>query len=388
MAQSRLLVKLAFLLFATMLSTSGSAQEIQVMVSGPWAYVRDPNTVNGDRIVLIAPVSKHHGPVRIFSGEYADQFAQQTDPVISEVGHYTLDFSSPSPCKSGAAPAGTYHLTGVSAGDVAKLITGPAPRFAISLPAPCSYSWQRQDWSKIDVRDPTTATETPYTTWMVLHYNMAGTIHAFISGSSDDNTLTYNKRLVDFTNDPGDSPSISIVLGTDSPYDTDRTCDSTSNASFRDAIGLFTNKVPHIIFPEIDAAGKQTHSYDDTRCVDASPTFLDHRSTMQALKATSVVRTYFKAPNHVNLLKAHSAFDELAKILSSSPSIPSKVHEELSLITLPQLEAAGAAAPKNAELHLRSIHALDEIREYVQHLFSAGAADCRAAQIDVTTTSP
>src|SRR6185437_792083 len=226
---------------------SFAQSEVEIMVSGPWAYVADPD--NTKRIVIIAPDAPHHGPVTIFSGEDAAQYANQIKPFNGSLGSYNLDFATD--CTSTQHPPDTYHIGGVSPDAVRKLIKGPGGRYAISLPIPCSYTVDQSSRFKIDSTDPTKAPDVSYANLMILHYSLTGDANAVISGAPDGGQPVKDTRAFSSLHD-GDPPAISIVFGTDSPWDTDPDCDSTSNISFRKAIALFQpNSGLHVLFPRV-----------------------------------------------------------------------------------------------------------------------------------------
>src|SRR5690242_291187 len=91
--------KVLFLLLAvSMLIKPAVAQktEVQIMVNGPWAYVPAPTptpSTPSTTIVIATPVSTGHGPVKIFSGEDADEFPSHNSSngiEINKVGKYVL----------------------------------------------------------------------------------------------------------------------------------------------------------------------------------------------------------------------------------------------------------------------------------------------------------
>jgi hypothetical protein len=349
--------------------------EVQIMVDGPWSYVADPD--HAGKIVIIAPNSSHHGPVTIFPGEFADQFSKQSYPTVAPIGNYDIDFQTT--CSAPAPPPNTFKISGVPTPDVKTLIAGPGNRFSISLPAPCSYSSARRSRAKIDTKLPIGTGETDYTTWMVLHYKVSNIPRALVTGSSDDLTVAYKSKPVGFKNINSANPAaISIVLGSDEPYDTDPECDSTSNVSVRDAGALF-KKVLHAHYPTI-SNGKQTDIYSPN-CVDAS-IMLEKHLSVQLLHELDVVEAYFTSPNTTHLADAEGALTKLKETLNSLGKPPDNVIRELDSIRLHE-KSNSASLPGNVKTSA-TLPKAPQTKMYVQML-TAGAGDCRGAQFDVTT---
>jgi|GEM_PF-4658323 len=369
-------LKFALVLCAiTWFSTNGIAQqEVQIMVNGPWAYVKDPN--HAGKIVIIAAKSKHHGPAMMFGGEDADQFPKKINSTTLDLGNYDLAFQTT--CKNPAPPPGVFPLNNIPLDKVKVLIAGPGDRYSISLPEPCSYSYAHQSWSKVDSNLPIKAPEANYTTWMVLHYSLPVSPQALVTGSTDDQTVSYKSKPIDFTSATSSNPkAISIVLGSDELFDTDTECDSTSNISVRNTGALFEQPL-HVHFPRI-VNGAQSHQYLP-QCVDASA-MLKKTVSLKMLRLTDVIESYFERPSHERLAAARTALTSLKNDLTSNSKIPEDVSRELSSLDLRMRnDLLRASSNISAPIPRRLAHTTNFILR-----LSAGAGDCRGSQLYITT---
>lgn len=370
------LSKIALVFCATTwFAANGMAQDLQIMVNGPWAYVKDPN--HAGKIVIIGARSKHHGPAMMFSGEDADQFPKKINSTTLGLGSYDVIFQTT--CKDPAPPPSVFSVDNIPVDKVKALIAGPGDRYSISLPEPCSYSYARRSWSKVDSNLPIKAPEASYTTWMVLHYSLPTSPQALVTGSTDDQTVSYKNKPIDFTSVISTNPkAISIVLGSDELLDTDTDCDSTSNMSVRDTGALF-EKTLHVHFPKILQNGSQSHEYLP-QCVDAS-SMLKKTVSLKMLHLTDVIESYFERPSRESLASARTALTTLKNELNSNSKIPAVVDRELSSL---DLRGRNDPLPTSGNTSTSHPRRLPQTAKFISRL-SAGAGDCRGTQFYVTT---
>jgi hypothetical protein len=376
------LSKVFFLLLAVvvLIKPAAAQQEVQIMVNGPWAYVASPLPSPTPAIFIVAPVAPHHGPVKIFPGEDADQFNTVTSwPMIDTPGQYALDFPHRMDC--GPAPTGSparpYPLPVMDNGIIQMAIKGSTNGFAISIPKPCYYTSAIESRSKISKQDTTGLPEGTYTTWMILHYwvDNVGQATVHIGGS--------NKFVPFQNNEARDVPAISIVLGSDLPGDTSPRCDSTSVASVKTEGALFQQDL-HVHFPRLVAPGNQTHDYVPG-CQDQTK-LLEGATFATFLRDVAAVESYFKNRTPDKLPTAQKALDDIKETLGVFTP-PKEVQQELDRAheqLHPQKPLSRQIAPRRPggnDQVLRRTRAFGISR-------AAGAGDCRGAQMSVDGVIP
>jgi hypothetical protein len=184
-----------------------------------------------------------------------------------------------------------------------------------------------------------------------------------------------------------DPPAISIVLAAEMPNDTDLRCDSTSNRSFRDAVGLFGKQL-HVIFPELtsDTPARQTYTYLNDECLDKDPKFLNHAIAVRLLQDIRTITVYLQVRSSERLKLAQAALSDLRSAVTRSSGFRQDVVDEINKFELPPASPAGAPSGEEKE-HSMSAQRLPKLTGDLQ-IQSAGAGDCRGAQLSVTTTPP
>lgn len=189
---------LLFALAALFTVSSFAQQDLEIMVSGPWSFVKEPSPHLGatsKRIVLIAPYdldainSEPTHEAVFYSGPNASMdYARTLNPPAFSPSDaqnqniYYVDF--PGKTAAGAPPdelrAKPFRPTNSVPDNVQRdaVYAPTAQRYAISLPMPDyvrtydGYTYGNgQAEGKIGV-DVGSATPTHYTTWMVLHYTV------------------------------------------------------------------------------------------------------------------------------------------------------------------------------------------------------------------------
>ena len=242
---------------------SFAQQDLQVMVSGPWSYATD--TTYPNRLFLVAPGKSDHHKVYLLPGADPTVFKSGTP---SPTGTYTLDYTAVKGTPATAYPNPPV-LSGVSIGSPAKkvrpiLVNKKNKNYVISLPTPDGYSTYSGSMgtseSEVSNKRISNATVEPkqYTTWMVLHYNVAQIPNSF--------------RVSNGASLPTTGGGISIVLGDPKDYDDDAICDHVSLESVKERNRLWHVK-QYARFPKLlDPQGTQNHGmYDYDRCSDSNP---------------------------------------------------------------------------------------------------------------------
>lgn len=280
--------KIAMLLaMALLLARPSSAQvtEVQVMVSGSWDYVEDPNPENDpnpdgkilNRIVLVAPQTASHGAFT-FSGNDATKFAQKDahsnfiNPPLAKTGIYYLDVnqlvqdSGLKPLATDLQPLICPAAQPVRVSKIKNILYTPnagMPRFAVSLPEPDYYSTyggpkgSGVSESKVDTKPITPQTaDGYYTTWMVLHYGVKRIAGAALTAILDDKT-NFPQQALAFSNDDGSSAPIAISIVMGAAYGQNNvSCDSFSQQSFDHSTALW-GLTRYASFPAEDINGVQ-----------------------------------------------------------------------------------------------------------------------------------
>jgi hypothetical protein len=277
-----------FALTLLLVLPSAAQTDLQIMVSGPWAYVASAS--DKTRIFLVAPPSAHHQAF-IFAGTNAADFRKQGAYIVGK-GLYQLDFDwnlktayTPTPQEAVVVPLATVNdLNKVSA------ILSSMNNYVISLPVPDDYSTYVDPLGQVDGyseskvnANSVTQSIAPklYTTWMVLHYSVKSL------PVSLQQTGTANKTIP--TRDPnGKAPGgISIVLGDPNLWDYDPDCDSISLESLQGQDSLW-GLTEFARFPKQDKTGKQRHYlYDYYGCSDSVPNMEAMKHSKKQANSTS-----------------------------------------------------------------------------------------------------
>lgn len=289
------------LIFLATLLFSGSAQaqshDLQIMVSGPWSYVRDPqpekdkhsNGLLGDsRIILIAPAAHHCAYV--FSGPDATNWPSSVCHQLpgrlsanssSDVALYYLDFPAIVQDHLMGEPSEEapqlYAPSQVSQDTIKQVLNNPDPlhqRYAISLPMPDYISTYTGDYgsgfaeSKVKVGHISYKTpRRDYTVWLVLHYSVNKSPTS-LSLYLYDNASANSGLAVPVTLDENRS-GISIVAF-DGGMDSDTRCDKMSVDTFSQSAEIWGLQ-EHVRFPEeLDDAGTQNKGFFHYDCAERS----------------------------------------------------------------------------------------------------------------------
>lgn len=398
MAFARHLSKLALSVLVAVIgfiTPANAQQEVQIMVSGPWAYVPGPtptpplpNPTPTPAIVIAAPQIDHHGDIQIFSGEDADEFNSiplGTDVITighNQPGKYTLIISGLADCDPVPNPAPTptpqaFPLT-VASVDVDNVLQAPSKGFAILIPKPCYYTSFLESRSRLAVEpNSITQDDPPHTTWMVLHYkaNCGVTPIASIQELANSSAKFHSNDLLD-------PAAISIVLGADTQKESNRRCDSLSGQSVRLEAGLFGATL-HYQFPRVLKSGEQSHDYK-LDCTD-NFAFLTQAQLKSVLSDIKTIESFLKNPGR-DPAAAQAAFRRLNYIIPLLHP-PENIRKELDKVQSRLFPpAARGSSTKNAQA-AAEIAPLDQLRSYAIPM-TAGAADCRGAQLNVNDTIP
>jgi hypothetical protein len=250
-----------------------AATDLQIMVSGSWAYVTDPS--ESSRVFIVSPKSHFHHAY-ILPGTGADTFGQSVSPPI-DAGLYRLDFDPR--LRTTHIGKRMKHAVlvpfAVSRAQVSTVLWSTS-NYIISLPAPDdwteyvdptgNFSGHSESKVALNVVTPTSpASGKNYTTWMVLHYSVKTLPPSLqLAGGATQTILTTDGQN-------NHSGGISIVLGDPVMQDNDPKCDSVSLESFN-AQNVLWHQTRHVLFPiqDKDNNGKwhQTHQYDYNDCTD------------------------------------------------------------------------------------------------------------------------
>ena len=216
---------------------------------------------------------------------------------------------------------------------------------------------------------------------MVLHYTVNTVSQASVNGFQDP--------ILFQSNDTGHVPAISIVMGTDEPdNNTTRRCDSTSVRSVKDEMALF-GQDRHVHFPRVDG-NQQSHTYEPG-CEDQTQ-MLKKASLLTIRYNLKVVRSYLETRDQGKIPSTHLALEAIRKAISSMGPIPGAVQNELDAIgKLLQLQTQASqsrSAPSLDSIQVAGDNlSVDRIEGYV-HATSAGAGDCRGAQLNINGAIP
>jgi hypothetical protein len=393
----------------------GQTYDLQIMVSGSWAYVVDPhpeadpnqNAQKKNRVAVVAPMISDHiasifhdGDVRTF---------RRHSPIAK--GLYYLDIDRSTPGK-GARPSAdllpkAYLFPVVSQKRIAAIFahSPPMPRIVISLPAPDYYTTYSgtngggpggagTSESKVGVA---TTAPTEYTTWMVLHYLTTGAANVHVSNSTDDGALPPVSPFVLDKN----SPSFNVVIG--AGHDGDLACDLMSYWSFRQSKKLWGVSGIYARFPEpSDQVGGQNRGNYHSWCPLAGALY----GVMK--KFDSAQAGYMKAVGAVDRLKVDLQAVDNSNGNHAHSVTAGKSSKDISLVSGSLLDLALGHVPSNLESEwtclteiLRSERPAScpghkkPTEEAVQRYFAdvtnqikttaVGGADCHMSQLNINS---
>jgi hypothetical protein len=270
-----------FLLYCCLVSAGAAQTNVEIELVGPWSYVQDPT--DASRVIVIAPQMGHI--MAVFKGDNPFDYSNDTEPAA---GRHRFDFVT-TPCVS--APASNHYLYPLN-GIAAKTITDALALgsvYWLSVPKPCSYESTLESRFKYNSLQPVNQTdaERSFTTWMILHYNVADpSVPAdFDRGTGSASTFQFG------SNSGSNKKAISVILYVDLSIGPDTRCDLHSAVIFDSVLAMW--KIPHVYraFPMLKAtinSNQQLSSYDYTcnqRDADPSKMFVANSSENQRRKA-------------------------------------------------------------------------------------------------------
>lgn len=419
------LAKVAFsVLSLGILLTPTTAQEVQIMVAGPWDYVEDPSDSN--RVVLIAPSADHHRDSQIFSGADADHYLSHPRASVP-AGVYRIEVCDAAhvicyvpPKQQTCNHCYPYRLQEtamqtISLQYIKDFLKAKNKRHAISLPKPDEY---KTFCAKSDVPDPQHPEDcnglsqqiistqkivdpgvvpdpsaTDYTTLMVLRYRGWADATAFLSGASDDNSAIYNTFPIKFDSTTT-TPAISIAQG---PVDdhNGRACDNYSAESFHHS-RMNWNLNLYALFPRLKGIHGQDQDrghfdyYCDQQLTDRYAAFLAARDRYtKTLDDLRLVTNYFngtdKGIEKEDVVKSLNNAEESMVALFNEPT---DLHEPDSLKgDFKSLRTVLEDKARGRTLSAADSGKLADIFFQLDNLM-AGATDCRKAQISINKVIP
>jgi hypothetical protein len=399
---SKTLGRVTCLLAAALLfSVPATAQtDLQIMVSGPWAYVVDPNpgwdpntgVPMQKRIVLVAQVSDSHD-IYVFNGANAAAYQGYAgSSLIDRPGRYYLDLQGArtfagSPTQDDQPPA-LYSPPPVTAATINGVLTGAGnQRVAISLPEPDYYSTYVGQFghgmseSKISPNHVTGRTPSNYyTTWLVLHYSVSNSgsnsSYAIINGTPDDKS-TYQQTQPMLP--------LSIVVGVE-PGVTDSapSCDTLSSMSFTESVALWQIPI-YARFPEDPLGEQEPEEYHYSNCIEAGSTSFS--SAEKAFEAAH--KNIQNVLAEITELKSHSdglqdlrglqdVVNEIQGLSFGNP--PTTIKSEWSCLS----QVAHGESPKACPGHVKpQKQILDPVAQFVVSATAVGGGDCHMAQFNI-----
>jgi hypothetical protein len=270
---SQTLGRVALLVVMAAFSVSSMAQDLQVMVSGPWSYVVDQVNYPG-RLLLVAPGKSAHHQVYMLAGTDPKVPKKPNTPTAYAKGTYKLNYQAQS------APYTTPDqdppvLSGGAITDTADnvkpiLDNANAANYVISLPTPNGYTTYSGSMGSSESEisgahiKANSVSPRKYTTLMVLHYGVTKIPDFF---QLADGTTISTKGA-----SPATSGGISIVLGEDPNMAVDNLpCDTVSLESVEERNGVWP-LTQYARFPEQSISGIQVPGkYDYKHCSDSDP---------------------------------------------------------------------------------------------------------------------
>jgi hypothetical protein len=381
--------------------------EVLITVSGPWAYMQDPNHTG--RIIIMAPDLRGNGhlqpQIHPAPGAAADPSAT---PSLDD-GQYQLDIANPAAqcdrtnvqgaeVKALLFPLKTHFPQ--SDQDLKKAIQAALDKknshVAISLPEPCYYSTWQTSFSIISenpISIPATgdqdAAGEAYTTEMVLHYFVTAVAPATLTSMPDGETQS--TLPVEFPLN-----KIEIDLRSDNSLPNSSRCDSMSAGSFKAEITPFipAQSVVHLWFPELDGGfqpGNKGHYHAD--CIDpammtAHIAKIQKQSAANALASINALQAY--VVRHPGPPEEQTIAKHLATIQSSLTSLQPAVTKGAGppnadfLKANQEVDAAKKAIARKKPLTKKDFE-FSNTRKFIVNA-SPGSADCQGGQGSVDGT--
>jgi hypothetical protein len=401
----------SLLLVVLMMRAIALAQnkEVLITVSGPWAYMQDPDTNHKGRIIIMAPDLTGAGHRKVQMRPAPGGAAAPSATSSLDDGQYQLDIAN---------PAANCDRTDVQGAEVKALLfplrthfpqsdqdlknavqtalQANGKRIAISLPAPCYYSTLQASFSIISenpIPVPATgdqdAAGDPYTTEMVLHYFVTAIAPATLT-SMPDPPGTQSTLPVEFLLN-----KIEIDLRSSNFLSNSSRCDSMSAGSFRAEVTPFipSQSVVHSWFPELVGgfqAGNKGHYHAE--CIDASMMTariakIQKQSAANALAGINALQAYVKhqRPGQEKAIEKH-----LTTIQTSLDSLrPAGLKGGMALKSdypkaKQEVEAARKALASKKRLSTKDFE-FSNARKFVERA-SPGSADCQGGQGSVDGT--
>lgn len=385
--------------FCLMAKSIMPAQEVQIMIAGPWSFVEDP--ADKSRLVIVAPNEPNHYSPALFSG--GDIMHPSNSLSTPTFGNYRIDVYNISACTNSATnDTSFFRLMNIDVANViSPMIKGPSARFAFSLPKPCYWTdvKAKRMKSRIQVNTlPSTSTaEGPYTTWTILHYSVSQVQPVLLSGTSDDKSISY-KSNIDLTARPGAIPSMSILMYGPENESYPNDCDPVSVRSVHMAGALFKAGI-HVWQPSIDAYGDQWIY---------KPLCIDDEGDMKTIQITKTTTDLLTMVIQVERTSRQADETELRKGLATLKEIEKKFMDFAETQHLGR--NAGFVKMQESEFtkaEYRLKHLIETVHEkhdnsFDQNLdepllphatatlfmFTPGSGDCRGAQLAVNDIIP
>lgn len=226
------------------------AKDVDIVVSGPWAFADDP--FNSNHIVLVVVNEEHE--VHLMHGD--NVYAYWNTPGHFDrvkAGYYSFDFSTQ--CNGGpSSNARFYPIPGVT--DIQSRINNSSrgKRIAISLPRPCSYSEVQP--SRVLLADG----EKTFTTITKLHYIVDDTTTSARVSSNGDNGETVVTPF-NFRSAAGAYQDVALVAGSTTGH-FDQKCDHHSGDMFDRSLRFWGQTPVPRLFRGVDASTGQQTNYD------------------------------------------------------------------------------------------------------------------------------
>lgn len=255
---------------APVLTHVSLAQDLQVIVSGPWSFVTDPSPNYKGRLLLVAPGQSSHHKVYILPGTDPTTFTSASAKPLSGPGTFRLDYTA----NKGTMLITDHNTPQVCGGAITSPATNVRPildnstssNYVISLPAPDEFTTfpgsmgtSESEVSGAPIKKKGSAPPLEYTTIMVLHYSVDRIPDQFtIAGSSPVST---------------NGAGISIVAGDPDYSHDDPTCDHVSLESVKERNDLWAlqqySRLPGVL---INSGVQNRGNYNYEKCSDHDPT--------------------------------------------------------------------------------------------------------------------
>lgn len=379
----------------------GIAQlDVTIMINGPWSFVEDP--ADSRRVVVIAPLSAHHGMAMIFSGEDAKRYGSQRGPLP---GRYSLDVSKLSGCGYHPPTSAYLYPATVTPTTIRNVIdyrsrTISTHRYTFSLPKPCYYTAEDTGRSRMGTPPVTKSTpETTSSTWTALHYKVSAIVPATLKGSSDDDLFTYDDHIAFGSNTGGSAHAVSIVLPAPTSG-SDPECDSHSYEAFQQTVQLFNATDVDAVFPELSPDGSQKSTYSDN-CFGAGyisalarkrnyvdPGTHTEETAGQILVKIELVEAFIDKPTKQDVTVTNGFFKLVDSYLQQGwgDALPPDVKNELKKTKDCLHDLAGLANAAPAEFGNRPAACVKDSLARTEDLvvpFTAGSGDCHGGGLNI-----